>query len=125
MRTYLVASIHREFSERVPSARRTADVKERHSARSAVDAREGERQWQVERRRRSLVRLELKTGKLQANAAPRAAAAVPHTLVAAPDVPDPGTLRDWALLRAWKELAGPEEVLEALRAQGHMDEEEQ
>eukprot|EP00966_Prymnesium_polylepis_P187147 4338078-Prymnesium_polylepis.1 len=29
------------------------------------------------------------------------------------------------LLRAWKELAGPEEVLEALRTQGHMDEEEQ
>ena len=29
------------------------------------------------------------------------------------------------LLRAWKELAGPEEVLEALEAQGHMDEEEQ
>jgi hypothetical protein len=62
---------------------------------------------------------------MQANAAPRAAAAVPHTLAAAPDVPDTGTLRDWALLRAWKELAGPEEVLEALEAQGHMDEEEQ
>ena len=63
---------------------------------------------------------------LQANAVvPRAAAAIAPALAAAPDPPDLDTLRDWALLRAWKALGSPEEVLEALRAQGHIDAEEQ
>ena len=64
---------------------------------------------------------------MQANApgARRAAAAIMPALAAAPDPPDLETLRDWALLRAWKALGSPEEVLEALRAQGHTDAEEQ
>ena len=63
---------------------------------------------------------------MQANApVALAAPAIPHALAAAPDPLDPETLRDWALLRAWKALGSPEEVLEALCAQGHMDDEEQ
>ena len=63
---------------------------------------------------------------LQANAVvPRAAAAIVPALAAAPDPPDLDTLRDWALLRAWKALGSPEEVLKALRAQRHTDAEEQ
>ena len=55
---------------------------------------------------------------MQANAAvPRAAAAILHTISVAPEPPGAESLRDWALLRAWKELAGHEEVLEALRTQ--------
>jgi hypothetical protein len=50
---------------------------------------------------------------------------IANELEAAPGPLDAVTQRDWALLRAWLVCATPEEVLEALCTQGHMDGEEE